>query len=78
KFISDILNKNEGKDEKLLLAYEESNGYLAEPFTRDKDAIQIVPLIIKYKNILYENNITFTDTLIDIYKTIGHYKDINL
>ena len=34
--------------ESFLFAYEESYGYLADDFVRDKDAIQIVPLIIKY------------------------------
>ncbi|MEJ7378712.1 phosphoglucomutase, partial [Staphylococcus epidermidis] len=58
KYISEILNSKDNSAEKLLLAFEESNGYMVEPFVRDKDAIQIVPLIIKYKNLLYENNIT--------------------
>lgn len=38
--------------ESFLFAYEESYGYLADDFVRDKDAIQIVPLIIKYASIL--------------------------
>lgn len=37
--------------ESFLFAYEESYGYLADDFVRDKDAIQIVPLIIKYASI---------------------------
>lgn len=78
KFISEILNDKNQTNAKLLLAFEESNGYMVEPFVRDKDAIQIVPLIIKYKNLLYENNLTFNDTLEDIYRTIGHYQSVNL
>lgn len=78
KYISEILNDKSHSKEKLLLAFEESNGYMAKPFVRDKDAIQIVPLIIKYKNLLYANNITLKDTLDDIYRTIGHYHSINL
>ncbi|MFW3611211.1 phospho-sugar mutase [Staphylococcus caprae] len=78
KYISEILNSKDNSAEKLLLAFEESNGYMVEPFVRDKDAIQIVPLIIKYKNLLYENNITLTDTLNDIYRAIGHYINVNL
>ncbi|MBU5271389.1 phospho-sugar mutase [Staphylococcus caprae] len=78
KYISEILNSKDNSAEKLLLAFEESNGYMVEPFVRDKDAIQIVPLIIKYKNLLYENNITLTDTLNDIYRAIGHYRNVNL
>lgn len=78
KYISEILNSKDNSAEKLLLAFEESNGYMVEPFVRDKDAIQIVPFIIKYKNLLYENNITLTDTLNDIYRAIGHYRNVNL
>lgn len=78
KYISEILNSKDNSAEKLLLAFEESNGYMVEPFVRDKDGIQIVPLIIKYKNLLYENNITLTDTLNDIYRAIGHYRNVNL
>ncbi|MDK6296975.1 phospho-sugar mutase [Staphylococcus caprae] len=78
KYISEILNSKDNSAEKLLLAFEESNGYMVEPFVRDKDAIQIVPLIIKYKNLLYENKITLTDTLNDIYRAIGHYRNVNL
>ena len=59
KYISEILNDKSHSKEKLLLAFEESNGYMAKQFLRDKDAIQIVPLIIKYKNLLKENNINF-------------------
>lgn len=51
---------------------------MVEPFVRDKDALQIVPLIIKFKNLLYENNITLKDTLDDIYRTVGHYQNVNL
>lgn len=35
-------------DEHFIFGYEESYGYLAGDFVRDKDAVQIVPLIIKY------------------------------
>ncbi|MCC3755141.1 phospho-sugar mutase [Staphylococcus capitis] len=78
KYISEILNDKSHTNEKLLLAFEESNGYMVEPFVRDKDALQIVPLIIKFKNLLYENNITLKDTLDDIYRTVGHYQNVNL
>ena len=35
-------------EQNFIFGYEESYGFLARPFVRDKDAIQIVPLMIKY------------------------------
>ncbi|MCU5746037.1 phospho-sugar mutase [Staphylococcus sp. SQ8-PEA] len=78
KYISELLESKSQKEETLLLAFEESHGYLAAPFSRDKDAIQMVPLVIKYKNLLADNGLTFKDTLDDIYRQIGEFKDITL
>ncbi|PTK88310.1 phospho-sugar mutase, partial [Staphylococcus gallinarum] len=76
KFISNLLEEKENKNEQqLLLAFEESHGYLAQTISRDKDAIQIVPLLIKYKNLLANNGLTFKDEMEDIYKNIGTFKD---
>ncbi|GGB87757.1 MULTISPECIES: phospho-sugar mutase [Staphylococcus] len=79
KYISDLLEQESSEQEKqLLLAFEESHGYLAKPFSRDKDAIQMIPLLIKYKNLLANNGMTFKDTMEDIYAHIGSYKDKTL
>lgn len=78
KYISDLLSQKEETSEKLLLAFEESHGYLAQSISRDKDAIQMVPLIIKYKNLLAQNGLTFKEILNDIYDNIGHFKDRTL
>lgn len=79
KFISNLLEEKENKNEQqLLLAFEESHGYLAQTISRDKDAIQIVPLLIKYKNLLANNGLTFKDEMEDIYKNIGTFKDRTL
>lgn len=79
KFISHLLEEKENKNEQqLLLAFEESHGYLAQTISRDKDAIQIVPLLIKYKNLLANNGLTFKDEMEDIYKNIGTFKDRTL
>ena len=63
KYISELLEEKDAEEEKLLLAFEESHGYLAESISRDKDAIQIVPLIIKYKNLLAQNGLTFNNEI---------------
>lgn len=79
KYISDLLEQESSEQEKqLLLAFEESHGYLAKPFSRDKDAIQMIPLLIKYKNLLANNGMTFKETMEDIYAHIGSYKDKTL
>lgn len=79
KYISNLLEAESAQqDKQLLIAFEESHGYLAKPFSRDKDAIQMVPLLIKYKNLLANNGMTFKDTIEDIYAHIGAYKDKTL
>ncbi|MDW4192937.1 phospho-sugar mutase [Staphylococcus saprophyticus] len=79
KFISDLIeHKQKDDDKQLLLAFEESHGYLAQPISRDKDAIQMVPLLVKYKNLLDKNGITFKETIEDIYENIGYFKDRTL
>lgn len=62
-------------DQSFLFAYEESYGYLADDFVRDKDAVQIVPLVIKYASILENEGKTLHDTLNEIYEEVGHYRD---
>lgn len=79
KYISNLLEEESTQQGKqLLIAFEESHGYLAKPFSRDKDAIQMVPLLIKYKNLLANNGMTFKDTIDDIYAHIGAYQDKTL
>ncbi|RIM81526.1 phosphoglucomutase, partial [Staphylococcus arlettae] len=75
KYISELLEQKDTEKEKLLLAFEESHGYLAESISRDKDAIQIVPLIIKYKNLLAQNGLTFNHVINDIYQNVGQFED---
>ncbi|HIB8277359.1 TPA: phospho-sugar mutase [Staphylococcus aureus] len=59
----------------MIFAFEESYGFLSEPFVRDKDAIQIVPLIIKYASELKLYGKTLKDELEQIYQTVGRHED---
>lgn len=59
----------------MIFAFEESYGFLSEPFVRDKDAVQIVPLIIKYASELKLYGKTLKDELEQIYQTIGRHED---
>lgn len=78
KYISEQLKHVEGLDKQLVLAYEESHGYLVNDFSRDKDAIQTATLLIKYKEQLAQKNQTFKDILETIYEEFGHYQDKTL
>lgn len=78
KYISEQLKNLENNESNLVLAFEESHGYLVEDFSRDKDAIQTSTLLIKYKEQLEQENKTFKDVLDNIYQKLGHYKDKTL
>ncbi|MCD5142266.1 phospho-sugar mutase [Mammaliicoccus sciuri] len=78
KYISEQLKNLENNESNLVLAFEESHGYLVDDFSRDKDAIQTAALLIKYKEQLAQDNKTFKDLLDNIYQELGHYKDKTL
>ncbi|MEB8131396.1 phospho-sugar mutase [Mammaliicoccus sciuri] len=78
KYISEQLKNLEDNASQLVLAYEESHGYLVDDFSRDKDAIQTAALLIKYKEQLAQENKTFKDVLDNIYQDLGHYRDKTL
>ncbi|HCY5849752.1 TPA: phospho-sugar mutase [Staphylococcus aureus] len=59
----------------MIFAFEESYGFLSEPFVRDKDAVQIVPLIIKYASELKLYGKTLKDELEQIYQTVGRHEN---
>ncbi|EHJ09170.1 phospho-sugar mutase [Staphylococcus simiae] len=58
-----------------IFGYEESYGFLAESFVRDKDAVQIVPLLIRYAAELKNKNRTLKNELDDIYAKVGIHED---
>ncbi|ARJ51488.1 phospho-sugar mutase [Staphylococcus lutrae] len=78
KYISEQLQQRQKDASQLVLAFEESHGYLAKDLSRDKDAIQFIPLLVKYKQMLAQNGLTFKAVLEDIYKQIGQYQDVTL
>lgn len=78
KYISEQLQQRETDDAQLVLAFEESHGYLAKDLSRDKDAIQFIPLLVKYKQMLTQNGLTFNEVLEDIYAQIGRYENVTL
>jgi len=74
KFIAEIIKKNEGK--KLFIGGgEESYGYLAGEFVRDKDAVMSAALIAETAVWAKEQGKSFYEMLIDIYVEFGLYKE---
>lgn len=76
KFIANEIKQLSNQD--LLLAFEESHGYLFDDIVGDKDALQTTAIIIKYKSQLTKNGLTFKDILDDLKSQIGEYKDKTL
>ncbi len=74
KFIADIIKKNEGK-KKFIGGGEESYGYLAGEFVRDKDAVMSCALIAETAAWAKDQGKSFFDVLIDIYLEFGFYKE---
>ena len=73
KFIAQEINKNNPSS--LLLAAEESCGYLTYPFVRDKDGHQAALLIAEYALLLKDEAKTLITRLEEINALYGCYKD---
>ncbi len=74
KYIAEIIGQNEGK--KLFIGGgEESYGYLAGEFVRDKDAVMAAALIAEAAAYAKDNNMSFYEQLIDIYVEFGLYQE---
>ncbi|KIH71089.1 phospho-sugar mutase [Salinicoccus roseus] len=77
KYIGEQVKAMEGNtDRTFVLGYEESYGYLLEPFVRDKDAIQIVPYIIGMASALRNSGRTLVDELETIYEEYGRRMEV--
>lgn len=74
KFIADIIKKNEGKST-FIVGAEESYGYLAGEFVRDKDAVMSCALIAEITAWAKDQGKSLFDILLDIYKEFGYYKE---
>jgi len=76
KFIADIIKKNEGI-KKFIGGGEESYGYLAAEFVRDKDAVMACALIAEAAAYAKDQGKTIYDLLMDIYLEFGcYYEDL--
>jgi phosphoglucomutase len=74
KYIADIINKNFGK-KKFIGGGEESYGYLAGEFVRDKDAVMSCSLLAEIAAYTKNQNKSLYNKLIEIYSEFGFYKE---
>lgn len=74
KYIADIIGKNEGK-KRFIVGGEESYGYLAGEFVRDKDAVIACALIAETTAWAKEQGKTLDVLLKEIYVKHGFYKE---
>lgn len=72
KYIADIIEKNYGKS-KFIGGGEESYGFLAGDFVRDKDAVMSCMLIAEVAAWAKNQGKTLDELLIDIYVKFGYY-----
>lgn len=75
KYIADIIKQNEGK-KSFIGGGEESYGYLAGEFVRDKDAIMSCALIAETAAWSKTLGKTLYELLLDIYMEFGFYKEL--
>jgi phosphoglucomutase len=74
KYIAEIIKQNEGK--KLFIGGgEESYGYLAGEFVRDKDAVIACSLIAEATAWAKDKGQTLFELLLDLYMEFGFYKE---
>lgn len=77
KYIGEQIKALENDDEnRFVLGYEESYGYLLEPFVRDKDAVQVVPYIVSMAASLKNKGRTLVDALEAIYSEHGRIMEV--
>ena len=76
RFISEQIAECEEKHEHtFLFGFEESFGFLAGGFSRDKDAICAAMLVAEGCTLFKEQGLTLYDVLQKIYATYGYYKE---
>ncbi|HWP52192.1 MAG TPA: phospho-sugar mutase, partial [Clostridia bacterium] len=62
-----------GEIERFIFAYEESCGYLAGPYVRDKDAVVTAMLVAEMAAYYKKAGKTLVDVMNDIYKRFGYF-----
>ncbi|WP_162055704.1 phospho-sugar mutase [Pontibacter pamirensis] len=74
KYIAEIIRNLEGK-ETYIAGGEESYGYLAGDFVRDKDAISACALIAEMAAVAKDNGQSLFEMMVEMYTRYGFYKE---
>lgn len=76
KFIAEKIKQfEETGDHAFLFGFEESFGYLAGTFVRDKDAVMAAQLLCETAAYYHGRNMTLHEGLQELYDTYGHYRE---
>ncbi len=77
KYIGDqiALLEEKGEEDRFLLGFEESYGYLSGGYVRDKDAVDATMLICEMASWYKKKGMTLADAIEQLYKTYGYYQN---
>lgn len=79
KFMAELIGKLEKtSNEKYIMAYEESFGYLVGDHARDKDAVTASMLIAEMATWYREQNMSLYEAMQALYKKFGHFSESTL
>ena len=73
RFISELITKNEQTDAHFIFGFEESYGFLAGTFARDKDGVLAALLLCKAAQYYKNKGLSLLDVLEELYQTHGYY-----
>lgn len=75
KYIAEKIKEFESSGEEFIFGYEESYGYLAGTFVRDKDAVIASMLICEMAACYKEKGMTLYEGLMELYRKYGYYME---
>ncbi|MFB4162086.1 phospho-sugar mutase [Geomicrobium sp. JSM 1781026] len=75
KFIAEKIKAYETTDKSFLFGYEESYGYLAGSFVRDKDAVQIALIVAELALVAQTEGQNIKERLNRLYEQFGYFKE---
>jgi len=75
KYIAEKIKEFENSGREFVFGYEESYGYLAGTFVRDKDAVTASMLICEMAACFKKKGMTLYEGLVELYRKYGYYKE---
>ncbi len=70
-----LLLEQKGEQERFLFGFEESCGYMAGSYVRDKDAVVTCMLLCEMASYYRSKDVTLAQVLDSIYQTYGYYRN---